>query len=88
LATLAGVVRSSVVVAKGGACVSDILGGKLPAGTFRDKIVVVGATAIGIIGVRTTPFGPVFPGPEVHALPSQRFGCLELARFRHRRALV
>jgi adenylate cyclase len=46
---------------------SDILGGKLPSGTFKDKIVLVGATAIGIGDIRTTPFGPVFPGPEVHA---------------------
>ncbi len=47
--------------------ISDILAGTLPAGTFKDKIVVVGATAIGIGDVRTTPFGPVFPGPEIHA---------------------
>lgn len=47
--------------------ISDILSGKLPAGSFKDKIVVVGATAIGIGDIRTTPFGPVFPGPEVHA---------------------
>jgi adenylate cyclase len=47
--------------------ISDILAGKLPAGTFKDKIVLVGATAIGIGDVRTTPFGPVFPGPEIHA---------------------
>lgn len=47
--------------------ISDILTGKLPAGTFKDKIVVVGATAIGIGDIRTTPFGPVFPGPEIHA---------------------
>lgn len=47
--------------------ISDILAGRLPAGTFRDKIVIVGATAIGIGDIRTTPFGPVFPGPEVHA---------------------
>ena len=46
---------------------SDILGGKLPAGTFKDKVVVVGATAVGIGDVRSTPYGPVFPGPEVHA---------------------
>jgi adenylate cyclase len=46
---------------------SDILGGKLPGGTFKDKIVLVGATAIGIGDLRTTPFGKVFPGPEVHA---------------------
>ena len=46
---------------------SDILGGTLPSGTFKDKIVVIGATAIGIGDLRTTPFGSVFPGPEVHA---------------------
>jgi adenylate cyclase len=47
--------------------VSDILAGTLPKGTFKDRIVLVGATAIGIGDIRTTPFGPVFPGPEVHA---------------------
>ena len=47
--------------------ISDILGGKLPAGTFKDKIVLVGATAIGIGDIRSTPFGPVYPGPEIHA---------------------
>ena len=47
--------------------ISDILAGKLPAETFKDKIVLVGATAIGIGDIRTTPFGPVFPGPEIHA---------------------
>ena len=47
--------------------VSDILGGKLPSGTFRDKIVVVGATAIGIGDIRSTPFAPVYSGPEIHA---------------------
>jgi len=47
--------------------ISEILAGKLPSGTFKDKIVLVGATAIGIGDIRTTPFGPLFPGPEVHA---------------------
>lgn len=47
--------------------IGDILAGKLPKGTFKDKIVLVGATAIGIGDIRTTPFGPLFPGPEVHA---------------------
>jgi adenylate cyclase len=47
--------------------IGDILAGTLAPGTFKDKIVVVGATAIGIGDIRTTPFGPVFPGPEVHA---------------------
>ncbi|MEP6998080.1 MAG: adenylate/guanylate cyclase domain-containing protein, partial [Betaproteobacteria bacterium] len=47
--------------------ISDILGGGLPSGTFKDKIVVVGATAIGIGDIRSTPFGPVSAGPEIHA---------------------
>ena len=47
--------------------ISDILLGNLPAGTFLNKIVIVGATAIGIGDLRSTPFGHVFPGPEVHA---------------------
>jgi adenylate cyclase len=47
--------------------ISDILLGSLPTGTFLNKIVLVGATAIGIGDLRSTPFGHVFPGPEVHA---------------------
>jgi adenylate cyclase len=47
--------------------ISDIVAGKVPAGTFKDKIVVVGATAIGIGDIRSTPFGPVYPGPEIQA---------------------
>ena len=47
--------------------ITDILHGKQPKGTFKDKIVLVGATAIGIYDVRNTPFSPVYPGPEVHA---------------------
>jgi adenylate cyclase len=46
---------------------ADILAGRLPPGTFAEKIVIGGATAIGIGDIRTTPFGPLYPGPEVHA---------------------
>jgi adenylate cyclase len=46
---------------------ADILAGRLPPGTFEQKLVIVGATAIGIGDIRTTPFGPLYPGPEVHA---------------------
>ena len=31
------------------------------------KIVIVGATAVGIYDLRVTPFGSVFPGLEIHA---------------------
>jgi adenylate cyclase len=47
--------------------ISDIVAGSVPPGTFRDKIVLVGAAATGIYDMRTTPFGPVHPGVEIHA---------------------
>lgn len=47
--------------------ISDILAGSLPEGSFRDRIVLVGATATGLHDSRSTPFGHVFPGPEIHA---------------------
>lgn len=45
----------------------DILGGKIPKGSFEGKIVLVGATATGIYDLRNTPFSPTYPGVEVHA---------------------
>ncbi|MEW6296504.1 MAG: CHASE2 domain-containing protein [Thermodesulfobacteriota bacterium] len=47
--------------------ISDILRGKLARGTFTDKIVLVGATAMGIYDPRNTPFSPLYPGVEIHA---------------------
>jgi adenylate cyclase len=47
--------------------ISDILHGKLPKGTFNNKIVLTGATAIGIYDLRNTPFSPIYPGIEIHA---------------------
>ena len=46
----------------------DVVQRKLPAGTFKDKIVLVGASATGIGDLRTTPYGGItYPGVEVHA---------------------
>lgn len=45
----------------------DILKGRVPQGTLRDRIVFVGATALGVQDVVSTPFDTVFPGIEVHA---------------------
>jgi len=47
----------------------DVMKGRFPAGTFRDKIVLVGATALGIADIRNTPFkqGSAYMGVEVHA---------------------
>ncbi|MGV8080547.1 MAG: CHASE2 domain-containing protein [Syntrophales bacterium] len=47
--------------------ISDILKGRLDPDTFKDKIVIVGATAIGIYDLRVTPFSSVYPGVEIHA---------------------
>ena len=47
--------------------VVDVLDGSVPKDAFKDKIVLVGATAIGIYDVRVTPFSGVFPGVEIHA---------------------
>jgi len=34
---------------------------------FKNKIVIFGATAIGVFDLRNTPFSSVFPGVEIHA---------------------
>ncbi|MBU2549063.1 MAG: adenylate/guanylate cyclase domain-containing protein, partial [Proteobacteria bacterium] len=47
--------------------IADILKGRLAPATFKDKIVLVGATAVGIYDLRVTPFDRVFPGVEIHA---------------------
>jgi adenylate cyclase len=47
--------------------ISDIIKGRLSPDTFRDKIVIVGATAIGIYDLRVTPYSSVYPGVEIHA---------------------
>lgn len=48
---------------------SDVLRGEFPEGTFRDKIVIMGATAIGLGDIRNTPFSSTgeYPGLEIHA---------------------
>jgi adenylate cyclase len=45
----------------------DIVSGKVPVEALENKIVLVGATEIGIADLRPTPFNPVFPGVEIHA---------------------
>src|SRR6202041_2910425 len=47
---------------------ADVALNKFPPGTFKDKIVLVGASATGIGDLRATPFGGIdFPGTEIHA---------------------
>jgi adenylate cyclase len=47
--------------------ITDILTESVPENILKDKIVLVGATAVGIFDLRVTPLGTVFPGLEVHA---------------------
>ena len=45
----------------------DIIEHKLPPGALKDKIVLVGATAIGTFDLRSTPFSTATPGVFIHA---------------------
>jgi adenylate cyclase len=50
--------------------IADIVKGRetaAPPEAFRDKIVLIGATAVGLADQRITPFDPAFPGVETHA---------------------
>ncbi|MGM0451684.1 MAG: CHASE2 domain-containing protein [Thermodesulfobacteriota bacterium] len=47
--------------------VTDILHDRVAAERIRDRIIFVGATAVGIYDLRVTPFDNVFPGVEIHA---------------------
>jgi adenylate cyclase len=48
--------------------IADVVQRKFKPGTFRDKIVLVGASATGIGDLRTPPYGGIdYPGLEVHA---------------------
>ena len=47
--------------------VTDILRGETSPDLLRDKIVLVGVTAIGVYDLRVTPFENNFPGLEIHA---------------------
>jgi CHASE2 domain-containing sensor protein len=46
---------------------ADVMSGRLAAGVFKDKLVVVGATALGTRDAVTTPLDTLFTGVEVQA---------------------
>lgn len=46
---------------------ADVLNGSVPKEALKDKIVLVGSTAVGIYDMRVTPTESVFPGIEVSA---------------------
>jgi len=45
----------------------QVLEGRLPPGALKDKLVLVGATAVGIYDLRVTPFSGICPGLEIQA---------------------
>ncbi|MFZ2087027.1 MAG: CHASE2 domain-containing protein [Desulfobaccales bacterium] len=45
----------------------QVLAGSLPRDALKDKVVLVGATAVGIFDLRVTPFSGVSPGLEIQA---------------------
>ena len=46
---------------------ADVLAGRVPAGTLRGRIVLVGMAAAGLIDQHNAPTGDLLPGVELHA---------------------
>ncbi len=46
---------------------TDILAGRVPDTDIKGKIILLGATAAATYDMKTTPFGPLYPGVEAHA---------------------
>ncbi|MDQ7004303.1 MAG: adenylate/guanylate cyclase domain-containing protein [Ghiorsea sp.] len=47
---------------------ADILNNRLEGDELKDKVVIFGVTAVAVLDIRATPFDPVFPGVEAHAV--------------------
>jgi adenylate cyclase len=45
----------------------DLLAKRLPPDSLKDKIILVGTTAPGLLDLRVTPVGETYPGVETHA---------------------
>lgn len=46
---------------------TDIMHGRIPHEELRDKIFLIGPTAVGIYDLRNTPFSTMYPGVGIHA---------------------
>ena len=47
--------------------VADVLHGRVGLASLKDKIVLIGTTAPGLLDMRSTPVAEVYPGVEIHA---------------------
>jgi adenylate cyclase len=46
---------------------ADVVAQRIPPGALKNKIVLLGATAPGLLDLRVTPVGETYPGVEAHA---------------------
>lgn len=46
---------------------SDVLDNAIPAGAFKDKLILIGTSAAGLGDIQATPVQSVFPGVEIQA---------------------
>ncbi|MFP4487607.1 MAG: CHASE2 domain-containing protein, partial [Campylobacterales bacterium] len=46
---------------------SEILSGSVDSSRLKDKYILIGTSAAGLLDLRSTPFESVYPGVEVHA---------------------
>jgi adenylate cyclase len=46
---------------------ADVLSGRMPSDRVRDRLVLIGTSATGLLDIKTTPVQPDMPGVEVHA---------------------
>ena len=47
--------------------VADVLHDRVPVAELKNKIVLLGTSAPGLLDMRSTPVGSVYPGVEIHA---------------------
>ncbi|MEQ1813895.1 MAG: CHASE2 domain-containing protein, partial [Candidatus Nitrotoga sp.] len=46
---------------------TDVINGRVPVADLNNKIVLIGTSAPGLLDLRSTPVGEVYPGVEIHA---------------------